>query len=68
MYFVLELQKMANGNCSILTYHEDTWDYNHAESVYHGKCQYAAISEIPTHSVILLDVEGAVYLTKTYGH
>ena len=62
------MQKAANGNCSILTYHDDSWDYNHAESVFYGKLQYAAISEIPQHSVMLVDVEGATYQSKTYNH
>lgn len=68
MYFVLELQKTMDGNCAILTYHEDDWDYNQAESVWHGKCQYAAISAIPQHTVMMVDVEGAVYQSKTYTH
>lgn len=34
--------------------------------MYYGKLQYAAISTIPLHSVILMDAEGAVYGTKTY--
>lgn len=68
MYFVFELQKLNNGNCALIPYHDDAWDYLHAESVFHGKCAAAAISEIPVHSVMLVDVEGAVYQTKTYNH
>ena len=37
-----------------------------SESVYFGKLQYAAISTIPIHTVMLCDAEGAVYGTKTY--
>lgn len=66
MYFVFELQKQADGTCAILTYHDDTWDYFQAESVYFGKLQYAAISTIPVHTVMLCDVHGNVYSTKTY--
>lgn len=68
MYFVIELQKAANDACSILTFHDDNWNYQQAESVWHGKCQSAAISVIPCHTVMLVDVEGAVYKTETYAH
>jgi len=66
MYFVFEIQKQENGSCACLVYHEDSWDYFQAESVYFGKLQYAAISTIPVHTVMLCDAEGAVYGTKTY--
>jgi hypothetical protein len=66
MYFVFEIQKQENGSCACLVYHEDSWDYFQAESVYFGKLQYAAISTIPIHTVMLCDAEGSVYGTKTY--
>ena len=66
MYFVFEIQKQENGSCACLVYHEDSWDYFQAESVYFGKLQYAAISTIPVHTVMLCDAEGSVYGTKTY--
>lgn len=66
MYFVFEIQKQENGSCACLVYHEDGWNYFQAESVYFGKLQYAAISTIPIHTVMLCDAEGSVYGTKTY--
>ena len=66
MYFVFELQKQQDGTCATLVYHDDAWDYFQAESVYFGKLQYAAISTIPVHTVMLCDVNGNVYGTKTY--
>lgn len=66
MYYVIEIQKLPDGTHAHLVYHDDAWTYNQAESVYYGKLQYAAISTIPMHTVILLDEEGAVYGTKTY--
>ena len=66
MYFVFEIQKQDNGSCACLVYHEDGWDYFQAESVYFGKLQYAAISTIPVHTVMLCDAEGSVYGVKTY--
>ena len=68
MYFVFELQKLNNGQCACLVYHDDSWNYNQAESVWHSKCAAAALSEIPTHSVVLMDVEGTTYQIKTYAH
>ena len=66
MYFVFEIQKQENGSCACLVYHEDGWNYFQAESVYFGKLQFAAISTIPVHTVMLCDAEGSVYGTKTY--
>lgn len=66
MYFVFELQKMQNGACALIPYHDDAWTYQQAESVYYAKCSAAAISEIPVHTIILADVTGAVYATKTW--
>lgn len=66
MYFVFELQQMANGQCAVLPYHDDSWTYQQAESVFYAKCSAAAISQIPIHTVMLADVEGAVYAVKTW--
>ncbi len=66
MYFVFELQKMANGQCAMLPYHDDDWTFQQAESTFYAKCAAAAISEIPVHTIILADVTGAVYATKTW--
>lgn len=66
MYFVFEIQKQENGSCVCLVHHDDNWNYFQAESVYFGKLQFAAISTIPVHTVMLCDAEGSVYGTKTY--
>lgn len=68
MYFVLELQKLDSTRNAILTYHEDNWTFQQAQSVFFGKCQYAAISAIPEHTIMLVDVEGSVYETKVFMH
>ena len=68
MYFVIELQKLDNSSCAILTCHEDNWTFQQAQSVFFGKCQSAAISAIPEHTVMLVDVEGSVYETKVFEH
>ena len=66
MFFVYEIQETAPGVYASLTYHEDSWTYQQAESVFYGKCQYAAISTIPTHTVIFADADGSVYQVKTW--
>lgn len=66
MYFVYELQKLPDGVCACLVHHDDSWDYFQAESAYYGKLRYAAISTIPVHTVMLCDVNGVVYGSKTY--
>lgn len=63
-YYIIEIQKTPEGAYAHLIDTADT--YNQAESVYYGKLQYAAISTIPLHSVILMDAEGAVYSVKSY--
>ena len=68
MYFVIELQKQTESSCASLVYHEDSWTFQQAQSVFFGRCQYAAISAIPEHTVILVDVEGSVYDTKVFMH
>ena len=66
MYFVFELQKNNQGQSSCLVYHDDSWTYQQAESTFFTKCASAAISNIPTHTIILADVQGSVYNVKTY--
>lgn len=68
MYFVIELQKIDDSRCAILTYHQDSWTFQQAQSTFFGKCQSAAISAIPEHTVMLVDVEGSVYETKVFEH
>lgn len=68
MYFVIELQKQTKTQHAILTYHDDAWTFQQAQSVFFEKCQYAAISAIPEHTVMLVDVEGSVYETKVFMH
>ena len=66
MYFVFEFQKTASGQCAVLPYHDDAWTYAQAESVYHAKVSAAAISDIPVHTIMFVDVDGSVYEHKTY--
>lgn len=63
-YYIIEIQKSADGAFAHLINTADS--YNQAESVYYGTLQYAAISTIPLHTVILMDAEGAVYSVKCY--
>lgn len=59
-YIIIELQKNAEGNVSHIVKNADS--EREAESIYHGTLQYAAISDLPCHSVALMDETG--YLIK----
>ena len=55
-YIIIELQKNAEGNVSHIVKTADS--EREAESIYHGTLQYAAISDLPCHSVTLMDETG----------
>ena len=58
MYCVIELQLWADGSLHPLTYIKDS--ENAAWSKYHEVLKYAAISENPAHSAIILTESGQV--------
>lgn len=55
-YLIVEIQKMVDGTIAHLVESADT--QREAESKYHGKLQYAALSDLPCHAVSLLDETG----------
>lgn len=58
MYCVIELQLWADGSLHPLTYIKSS--ENEAWSKYHEILKYAAISENPVHSAIILTESGQV--------
>lgn len=65
-YIVIELQKTADGNLIPLeTVHATKAE---AESKFHTILAYAAISELPSHSVTILDENGCPVMYKHYTH
>lgn len=65
-YIVIEIQKFANGTISTLTNAYDS--LNAAESKYHTVLAAAAISELPTHSAVLMNENGYVIRSQSYNH
>ena len=55
-YIVIEIQKNNEGYIAHIVKTADT--EREAESIYHGTLQYAAISELPSHAVSLMDETG----------
>lgn len=66
-YIVQEIQTDVQGNVSLLPpVVKDT--RNEAESEYYIKLGYAAISEVPLHSVIMYTYSGAPIMYNGYNH
>ena len=63
-YLVLEIQ--AGDTISVLV--NDFDELSRAENKYHTILAYAAISEIPIHSALLMTEEGIVNQQYTYKH
>lgn len=56
MFFVIELQTNQDGSAAnIVTQYTDK---NQALSEYHEILHYAAISELPVHTAVVLDEQG----------
>lgn len=66
MYIVIELQKTKEGHVSNLVTEHAT--LAEAESKYHSVLAYAAISDIPVHSAVILSEEGFCVNSKCYKH
>lgn len=65
-YIVIEIQRTNVGTCSQLV--TAYTERQQAESNYHRVLQYAAVSELPAHTAVLMDDVGNVYAKQTYYH
>lgn len=64
MFIVIELQK--SDTLAVLS---DTYETrNQAEQKYHTVLAYAAVSEIPKHSAVLLDEDGTFIKSESFEH
>ena len=64
MFIVIELQK--SDTLAVLS---DTYETrNQAEQKYHTTLAYAAVSEIPKHSAVMLDEDGTYIKSETFEH
>lgn len=65
-YIVIELQKNAEGVLTNLVSTHET--LAEAESKYYTVLSYAAVSEIPVHSAIIVSEEGNPVKYNSYKH
>ena len=66
-YQIIEIQ--TTGNTSVVvTPIPSSVDQYEAESIFHQKMSYAAISSVPVHSVVLLNEKGCVLMNGSYNH
>lgn len=66
MYIVIELQKNAKGEVANVVTSFPT--LAEAESKYHSILAAAAVSNLPTHSAIIVSEEGFPVANKCYKH
>ena len=64
MFYIIEIQKNAEGAYSHLVY--TAASQKEAESVYFGKLSYAALSELPLHAVVCLTEDGLHQMSMSY--
>ena len=65
MFIVIEIQAYAENVDTIVTKHSDRLQ---AESKYHEVLKYAAVSQVPKHSAVLMNDEGQRLKSETYIH
>lgn len=64
MYIVIEIQKSD----TVSTITNAPMEYNHANQKYHEVLSYAAVSNIPQHSVTMLADDGNIVKHETIFH
>lgn len=66
-YVIIELQKFSDGTIAVPPVNTAD-DFFNGSSVFHGKCEVAAISNVPVHSVVLLTEAGQTMDYASYNH
>ena len=66
MFIVIELQVDQNGNVGNIVTSHDT--FAEAQNKFYTICAFAAISQIPIHSVIILDRTGVLLDRQSFTH
>lgn len=66
MYAIIELQTNDGQTVNTPIQYQDTRDK--AMSVYHGILQYAAVSEVEYHTVMVVDEQGQYIARECYEH
>lgn len=66
-YVIIEMQKFSDGTVAVPPIHtEDT--FFAARSTFHSLCSIAAVSEVPVHSVVLLNETGQELGLESFNH
>lgn len=68
MKFVLELQEFSEDSAALVTPVIARKDWNEAESEFCRLRSIAAVSSVPTHTIVFMDSNGFVYDYKCYKH
>lgn len=66
MYIVVELQTQPDGTCANLVFSFERED--EARSKFHQILSYAAVSNLPMHSAVILTNEGVAIAHECYTH
>ena len=64
MFIVMEIQKGASVSTIVDIYETR----NEAEQKYHTVLAYAAVSEVPQHSAVMLNDDGSYIKSETFEH
>ena len=65
-YIVYEMQTSDDGSTSILNYQFD--NRNEAESKYHYILSYAAVTQLPVYSAVVMTNRGEIIMSACYGY
>lgn len=66
MFIINEFQTSGNTTAIVTPAKDASWD--NAQSVFHNRCASAAISQVPIHTVNIMDERGVVYENKVFLH
>ena len=66
MYIVIEIQTNADGTVGTIV--TQWYDLQQAESKFHSILAYAAASELPVHSAVIISNEGLLLRNESYTH
>ena len=66
-YIIIEIQKFADGTIAVPPIHTADTFFD-ASSTFHSICATAAVSEVPVHSVALLNETGQTFDLESFNH
>ena len=67
MYHIIEIQTTDTSSV-VVTPIPSAQNQNDAESIYHQKMSYAAISSVPVHAVVMVNDHGTIVMNGYYAH